>query len=229
MGWGAAGTALNLDAARQSVVMLQRGSLPWSVASGHTAVIGPLANSSSYLLGTYRGSICNAKQPCDAHKCEDVGCGCVLSVLSTHEAAGESCVFHQGIADPPDLVAAHPGDAAAIKAAAALASSADRVVLVLGNAITVANEGLDRTPPRLPTGTSLPGSQGALALAVLATGVPTTLMLVSGESLAIDALLSADLPHPPAAILYHAYPGGTGGTALVESLLGHHNRFGRLS
>ena len=146
MGWGAAGTALNLDAARQSVVMLQRGSLPWSVASGHTAVIGPLANSSSYLLGTYRGSICNAKQPCDAHKYEDVGCGCVPSVLAALEVAGADCVFHQGIADPSDLVAAHPGDAAAIQAAAALASSADRVVLVLGNAITVANEGPRQDP-----------------------------------------------------------------------------------
>lgn len=31
------------------------------------------------------------------------------------------------------------------------------------------------------------------------------------------------------AVLFHAYPGGTGGTAIAESILGKHNRFGRLT
>ena len=48
---GARGAALNLEAARQSVVMLKRGSLPWAARGERIAVIGPLANSTGYLLG----------------------------------------------------------------------------------------------------------------------------------------------------------------------------------
>lgn len=48
--------------------------------------------------------------------------------------------------------------------------------------------------------------------------------LISGEGIAIDNLIG-----PSDAILFHAYPGGTGGTAIAESLFGMHNRFGRLT
>lgn len=49
LGWGSKGAQLNKEAARQSVVMLKRGSLPWSLSSRRLvrkretiAVIGPL-------------------------------------------------------------------------------------------------------------------------------------------------------------------------------------------
>merc|ERR1712232_505849 len=48
--------------------------------------------------------------------------------------------------------------------------------------------------------------------------------LISGEGIAIDGLIGES-----DAILFHAYPGGTGGTALAESIMGKHNRFGRLT
>lgn len=73
----------------------------------------------------------------------------------------------------------------------------------------------------LSTGTSLPGNQEKLALAILALNKPTVLVIVSGEGVAIDQLIG-----PADSILYHAYPGGTGGTAIAESILGQHNRFG---
>lgn len=73
----------------------------------------------------------------------------------------------------------------------------------------------------LPTGTSLPGNQEKLALAILALKKPTVLVIISGEGVAIDQLIA-----PADAILYHAYPGGTGGMAIAESILGKHNRFG---
>lgn len=147
--------------------------------------------------------------------------------------------------DEQDLCnASSAGDPQRIAAAVAAARAAGRVVLVLGNSNCVENEAADRIPDRdgvedqnsvhyqpdsgssgprfLPTGTSLPGNQEKLALAILALKIPTVLVLISGEGIAIDPLLSAD------AILYHAYPGGTGGTAIAESILGLHNRFGRL-
>ena len=127
----------------------------------------------------------------------------------------------------------------------AAAKAADRVVLVLGNSNCVENEAADRIPSRagihdqnvehympdggssgpllLPTGTSLPGNQEKLALAILALGKPTAVVLISGEGIAIDALMA-----PADALLWHGYPGATGGTAIAESILGRHNRFGRL-
>ena len=46
----------------------------------------------------------------------------------------------------------------------------------------------------------------------------------TGDGIAIDKLLA-----PSDAILFHAYPGGTGGTAIAESIYGLHNSFGRLT
>merc|ERR1712178_668173 len=109
-----------------------------------------------------------------------------------------------------------------------------------GNSVMVENEATDRIPDRfgipdgpdggssgpryLPTGTSLPGSQEALASAVLALKKPTVMALISGDGIAVDSLLPQS-----DAILFHAYPGGTGGLVLAESILGKHNRFGRLT
>jgi hypothetical protein len=45
--------------------------------------------------------------------------------------------------------------------------------------------------------------------------------LISGDGIAVDKLVGA-----ADAILFHAYPGGTGGTAIAESILGMHNRCG---
>lgn len=76
-------------------------------------------------------------------------------------------------------------------------------------------------PRYLPTGTGLPGSQQRLLDAVLALGKPTVVVLISGEGIAVDTLAAhASDGANDTAILYHAYPGGTGGTAIAESVLG---------
>ena len=262
LGGGERGAELNLEAARQSVVLLKRGSLPWGTASGTIAVIGPLANSTGYLLGTYRGPICPGTQNgggshCQANLHNDPECHCVPTVLSALQGMGATVTYAPGV-NTTDLTAKSLNDSGLIAEAVAVAKQADRVVLVLGNSLMVENEAADRIrdrfgiqnengpgpwnhtgpdddngydpdsgssgPRHLLTGTSLPGSQEALASAILALKKPTAMALVSGEGVAIDSLLSsAD------AILFHAYPGGTGGTAIAESVLGRHNRFGRLT
>ena len=76
----------------------------------------------------------------------------------------------------------------------------------------------------LPTGTSIPGSHEILAQQVLALKKPTATVIFSGEGVAIDQLVA-----PADALLVQAFPGGSGGRAVAESILGQHNRFGRLS
>lgn len=100
---GRTGSRINAEAAQQSVVMLKRGSLPWP-SSDTIAVIGPLANSTGYLLGTYRGAICpgfwNAttkqwgQNQCQTSHYNDPGCYCVPTVLSAmRELAGASVTY----------------------------------------------------------------------------------------------------------------------------------------
>merc|ERR1739848_845695 len=69
-----------------------------------------------------------------------------------------------------------------IAAAVQLVKNAEVAVLVLGNDRTQEREGRDRA------NTNLPGLQSHLAKAVLATGIPTLLVLSNGGAIAFDEL-----------------------------------------
>jgi beta-glucosidase len=104
---------------------------------------------------------------------------------------------------------------------------ADVSVLVLGlsaglegEEMTVNVEGFrggDRTD------ISLPKSQEALLRAVVATGKPVVVVLLSGSALAVNWANDH-----AAAILEAWYPGGEGGTAIADVLFGDYNPGGRL-
>jgi len=103
----------------------------------------------------------------------------------------------------------------------------DASVLVLGisaglegEEMPVAVEGFrggDRTD------ISLPKSQDALLKAVVATGKPVVVVLLSGSALAVN-WANENAP----AILTAWYPGGEGGTAIADVLFGDYNPAGRL-
>lgn len=107
------------------------------------------------------------------------------------------------------------------------ARESDASVLVLGisarlegEEMPVAIEGFrggDRTE------ISLPKSQEALLKAVVATGKPVVVVLLSGSALAVT-WANENVP----AILHAWYPGGEGGTAIADVLFGDYNPGGRL-
>jgi beta-glucosidase len=114
-----------------------------------------------------------------------------------------------------------------IEEAVNAARQSDASVLVLGisaglegEEMPVAIEGFrggDRTD------LSLPKSQEALLKAVVATGKPVAVVLLSGSALAVNwANQNAS------AILAAWYPGGEGGTAIADVLFGNYNPAGRL-
>ena len=73
------------------------------------------------------------------------------------------------------------------------------------------------------TSIELPQAQQQLVSALAATGKPLILVLMNGGAIALgDAAEKAD------AILEAWYPGGQGGTAIAETLLGNNNPSGRL-
>jgi beta-glucosidase len=73
------------------------------------------------------------------------------------------------------------------------------------------------------TGISLPKPQEALLKAVVATGKPVVVVLLSGSALAVN-WANDNVP----AILEAWYPGGEGGTAIADVLFGDYNPGGRL-
>ncbi len=70
---------------------------------------------------------------------------------------------------------------------------------------------------------SLPKSQETLLKAVVATGKPVVVVVLSGSALAVN-WANENVP----AILHAWYPGGEGGTAIADVLFGDYNPAGRL-
>ncbi len=106
-------------------------------------------------------------------------------------------------------------DEAEIARAAELARGAEVAILVLGEAQIMIGENASRSS------LDLPGRQQELLDAVLATGTPTVVLLMSARPL--DLKGSA-----PQALMTIWYPGTQGGTAIANLLFGHVSPGGKL-
>jgi len=126
------------------------------------------------------------------------------------------------------LVWSYPGLAdRMIKEAVSAAKEADASVLVLG--ISAGLEG-EEMPVKVEgfrggdrTDISLPKPQEELLKAVVATGKPVVVVLLTGSALAVNWAND----HIPS-ILTAWYPGGEGGTGIADVLFGNYNPAGRL-
>lgn len=199
--------ALARRAAEESFVLLENrdvgGSplLPLSAVPGRRiALIGPLADSASDMLGSWscKGEASDVvtlrRALAERAKREDM----VLSVAKGTE------IFGTGQSGFPE----------ALKAA----RESDVVVLALGETSHSSGEASARS--RI----DLPGNQEQLLEAVIATGKPVVLVLFSGRPLAI----SWASQHVPA-ILMAWFPGIEAGPALVRTLFGDCAPEGRLT
>ena len=170
------------------------------------AVIGPLINVTTTLLGSYFGA--------------NILVG-AQSVLMALERRGARDGFTVASAVGCDSVACNTS--AGFADAAAAARGADAAVVVLGlcadscpggdaDGAVHEGEGVDRPH------TDLPGLQNALLQAIAAVGVPVVLVLVHGGALSID--WAAGPASGVSAILSAGYPGELGGDAVAAVLLG---------
>ena len=111
--------------------------------------------------------------------------------------------------------------------AVAVAKQADTVVLVLGLSSRLEGEEMNVREPGFLGGDrvdiKLPARQQGLLEAVVATGKPTVVVLLSGSALAVNWANE----HVPA-IVQAWYPGEEGGGAIAETLFGDYNPAGRL-
>ncbi|KOX14514.1 beta-glucosidase [Saccharothrix sp. NRRL B-16348] len=201
-----------LRLARESVVLLANdGVLPLR-PDVRLAVVGPLADDPMAMLGCY-----SFPAHIGVHH-PDSGLGLEIpTVLSAlRDAVGGEVTHAKGCE-----VSAEP-DADDVEAAVAAARDADVCVVAVGDLAGLfgrgtSGEGCDATDLRLP------GAQADLVRAVLATGTPVVLLLITGRPYAIG-----DLADGAAAVVQAFFPGQLGGRALADVLTGVVAPSGRL-
>lgn len=211
--------------AEESVMLLTNdGVLPldgWQTPPARVAVVGPNAHRAEALMGCY--SFPNhvlAHHPGVPFGFE---IPTVLDALGTaFGAAGMTqpeLVFAEGCAPEGDNTS---GFADAVDAA----RGADVAIVVVGDQAGLfgrgtVGEGNDAESLELP------GVQRQLVEALLATGTPVVLVLLTGRPYAIGWALDGDGP-TPGAVLQAFFPGEGGGLAIADVLTGAVNPSGRL-
>jgi beta-glucosidase len=194
-------TAENRAAARRvaqhSIILLKNdgGLLPLPKTGRSIAVIGPLADSKTDILGPWNSQ----------GKAEDA-----VSALEGLRAVipGISFARGSGILDGTDDE---------MNAAIALARNADVTIAILGESSEMSGEASSRSS------LDLPGHQQKLLEALVATGKPVVLVVMSGRPLAI----SWAAEHVPS-IVQSWFLGTEGGNAIADVLFGDVNPSGKL-
>nr|BFE61377.1 glycoside hydrolase family 3 N-terminal domain-containing protein [Dactylosporangium thailandense] len=226
-------TALNLEVARRSLVLLRNdGTLPLAGPVRRIALVGPNADDPHAQLGDWAGASGQVDWMPDGHPRETVitvrdGLRAALpdgwelaycegAQIGSLEPDPEGTHFPDGQPRPP-LFRAAPADPAAIAEAVALAEASDVVVAVLGDNVALTGEGKSTAT------LDLQGGQSALLDALVATGKPVIVVLVQGKPSTLPA--SAERA---AAVIAAFNPGMQGGRAIAELLLGEIEPSGRL-
>ena len=208
--------ALSLDASKKSMVLLKNdGLLP--LDSGkikNIAVIGPNAASDLALIANYSGTPSHSITLLDG----------IRNRVSPDTRVWYALGSHLHMNREEDL--ALPGDR--IKEAVSAAERSDVVVLCLGLDASVEGEQNDQGTVILDAGgdkadLNLPESQRKLLDAILETGKPVIVAMVSGSALSIG-----DAAEKASAIIQCWYPGSKGGQAFAELIFGDYSPAGRL-
>jgi beta-glucosidase len=215
--------------ARKSMVLLKNdGLLPLPKTIQTLAVIGPNARAGRNQLADYSYAamrrLMQWKAPensafinldLEALAPQDVKITTVLAGVEAAVSPHTKVLYAKGCNNLDN-------DASGIQAAVDIALQADAVVLVLGD-----HSGLT---PECTTGETrdssdlrLPGVQEELAQALLATGKPVALVLITGRPYALSALAE-----DANAILEAWLPGEEGGSAVADILFGDENPGGKL-
>lgn len=223
-GWDpdSAGRAIDLDSPRnrdlarrvaeESVVLLANDADVLPLRSKRIALVGPIADDALTFLGCY--SFPNHVM--QRHPDMEMGLDIVnLADAMRAEFAESEVTVERGvpILDPDD---------SGIEAAVEAARNAEVAVVAVGDKAGMfgkgtSGEGCDAVDLRLP------GLQADLVEAVLGTGTPTVLLVVSGRPYSLGAFADR-----AAAIVQAFMPGAEGGPAMAGVLSGRVNPSGKL-
>jgi beta-glucosidase len=193
-------------AAEESLVLLQNNPapqdalLPLNPATKRIALIGPLADDSTDMVGAWSG----------ANNFGDVRT-LRATMAERAQQSGASLTYEKGteISGTSDS-----GFAAAVAAA----QNSDVAILALGESSDMSGEAASRAH------LDLPGNQQQLLEAVVATGKPVVLLVFSGRPLVLDWAAQ----HVPA-IMEVWFPGVETGPAIAGTLFGDVSPSGKLT
>ncbi len=209
------------EAAEQTAVLLRNegNALPLSSGLKSVAVIGPLADSKLDTLGSWaihgdRENVITVAQGIR----EALPGATVTAVKGVEIERGSATIFDEQVPPTPVTLTTPEAKEAEFQRAIAAAKGADVVVMVLGEAQTMNGERASRAS------LTLPGEQERLLEAIVATGKPVVLVLMTGRPLDLNWAST----HVPA-ILNVWYPGSEGGHAVANLLFGKANPSGHLT
>ena len=201
--------------AEESVVLLRNNGMLPLAAPRTVALIGPNADAAESLLGCYSF----ANHVLAHHPGTPLGfeIPTVAEALRT-QLPDASIVLERGcdVEDP---------DPAGIDAAAAAATQADVAIVVVGDRAGLFGRGTVGEGNDVDD-LELPGVQRRLVEAVVATGTPTVVVVISGRPYAIGWMLEG--PAAAGAVLQAFFPGEEGGPAIARILSGATEPSGRL-
>lgn len=203
--------AINLETARQSLILLQNnGLLPLDPARLQAiAVVGPNADDDLQQLGDW--SLGASQHPPEAGKQPREKTTTVLDGIRALAPAGCAVRYERGCSIIDD-------DQSGIPTAVAAAQAADVVVAVVGDHLRFIGETLSTATLELQ------GGQIALLDALEQTGKPLIVVLVNSKPLVLPPSAKR-----AAAIVEVFNPGMEGGRALAEALFGRLNPAGKLT
>ncbi len=192
------------DVARKSMVLLKNDgqTLPLAANARRIALIGPLADSKTDMIGSWSAAGDRQTRPVT-----------VLEGVKARVSNGAKVEYAKGAS----YEFADEGKTDGFAEALALANRSDVIVAVMGEKWDMTGEAASRTS------LDLPGNQQALLERLVALGKPVVLVMMSGRP---NSITWADKNVP--AILHAWYPGTQGGHAVADVIFGDYNPSGKL-
>lgn len=206
-------------AARSMVLLKNVNNILPLKKTGTLALVGPLANNQTEMLGTWAVSGDKTKSISIIEGIKNVA-GSGLTILQAKGAnITDDTSFAKRISPfgPPTEIDPRSPDSL-IQEAVDMANKADVVVAVVGEAAEMSGESASRT------NLDIPHEQLKLLKALVKTGKPLVVVLMNGRPLTIP-WIDENVP----AILEAWFPGTEAGNAVADVLFGNYNPSGKLT